>query len=406
MRRVLYWSSYGPNRTPPGTVGWREDGHAAPIASGVAAREDAISATSERARVARPGLGRPSASSRADATRIVCEGRGGYRRNAVAKRPVRVRSWVVRLGRLISIACVVWASSAPSTALADEKSDFEKARIAYVKKDYVEADARFRAMLDPKSGTLKTPALVDEAEFGWGAVKFVQGDKNAAHALWEKVIRDSMGQYQPDLLTYPTDVINDYLGERDRLKNALLQQQAQEAAQAAGQRRRDAEERARLLGRVKSLEKLASQETVVDRHSRLVALLPFGVGQFQNGKEGLGWFFLLTEGAALLTTAGFLVPYRYNIDQANAVWNDPTPVSLNYRTRLYNEYAAVAQNIRTADFITLGGLAALMIAGIVEAEVDYKPFFGHTRTRKLGGLWPSLSVLPGSGGFVGLGGTF
>ena len=308
----------------------------------------------------------------------------------------------MRLRRLISIACVVWASS----ALADERSDFEKARVAYIKKDYVEADARFRAMLDPKTGSVKTPALALEAEFGWGATKWAQDDKAAAHALWEKVIRESNGTYQADVLTYPADVINDFITEKTRLNNAIVEQLQADAERAAAQRKREAEERARLLARVKRLEALASEETVVTQNSRLIALLPFGVGQFQNRKTALGWFFLLTEEAALLTTVGLFVPYRYNVDQANAVWNDPTPLSLRYRTELYDQYAAVAQNLRTADLITLGALGVLAIVGIVQAEIDFKPSFTSTRPRQTATIWPNLSALPGSGAFVGLGGRF
>ncbi|HEY1955905.1 MAG TPA: hypothetical protein VGH28_09830 [Polyangiaceae bacterium] len=307
----------------------------------------------------------------------------------------------MRVRALIFVSCIVWASS----ALGDERSDFEKARIAYVKKDYVEADARFAAALDPKAGTLKTPALIDEAEFCWGAVKFAQGDKTAAHVHWEKVIRDTAGQYQPDLLSYPADVINDYINEKDRLNSAILQQQMAEAARAAAQRKRDAEERARLEARVKNLEKLASQETVVVQNSRLVALLPFGIGQFENRRTALGWFFLLTEGAAVLTTAALFIPYRYNIDQANSVLNDPTPMPLDQRIKTYDLYAAVAQNLRTADFITLGALGGLVIAGIVQAELDFKPRFSYTRKRTLA-VWPTVTPLAGSGGFVGLGGQF
>lgn len=298
--------------------------------------------------------------------------------------------------------CLLWASS----AFGSGASDFEKARIAYVKKDYVEADARFAAMLDPATGSVKTPPLLDEAEFGWGAVKFALGNKTAAHALWEKVIRDSMGQYQPDPLTYPTDVINDFIDEKARLNSVILQQQAQEAAAAAAQRKRDAEEKARLQARVKELEKLDSQEAVVQPHSRWIALLPFGVGQFQNGDTGLGWIFALTEGAAVLTSIALFIPYRYNVDQANTVWNDPTPVSLHYRTTLYDKYAAVAQNLRTADFITLGALGAVVIAGIVQAEIAFKPQVSYTRPRKVTRLWPSLTPAPGGGAFVGLGGRF
>lgn len=307
----------------------------------------------------------------------------------------------MRVRALILVGCLLWASS----ALADPNADFEKARIAYVKKDYVEANARFEAMLDPKTGTLKTPELIRQAEFGWGAVKLALGDKTGAHTLWEKVIRDTQGNYQPDPLTYPTDVINDFIQEKSDLAETIRQQIERAAAEAAAQRKRDAEERARLQARVKELEKLTAEETVVVENSRLLALLPFGIGQFANHDKALGWFFLFTEGAAVLTTVVLFFPYRYNVDQANAVFSDGS-LPPQYRIQLADQYAAVAQNVRTADFITLGALGALVVSGIVEAQIAYKPSFSYTRKRKAASLWPSLSPLPGAGAFVGVGGRF
>jgi len=301
--------------------------------------------------------------------------------------------------RALILAAVLWASS----AFADQNADFEKARVAYVKKDYVEADARFAAMLDPKTGTLTNPDLIQQAEFGWGAVKFALGDKVAAHGLWEKVIRQSTGQFQPDPLTYPTGVINDFIQEKADLAATIAKQISEAAAEAAAQRKRDAEERARLQARVKELEKLASEETVVTRNSRLVALLPFGIGQLQNGEKGLGFLLLGTESVAVLATVVLFFPYRYYVDQANAASN--MIGTARDRQTLHDEYAAIAQNIRTADLITLGALGAVAIAGIIEAEVAFKPAFTSTRTRKLA-VWPSLSPLPGNGAFVGLGGRF
>ncbi len=308
----------------------------------------------------------------------------------------------MRLRSLIFVACFAWAS----LALADERSDFEKARVAYLKKDYVEADARFRAMLDPTTGTVKTPDLVHEAQFCWGATLYAKKDYTGAHAIWERVIRDTKGQYQPDPLTYPTDVINDFIDEKTRLNTAILQQQAQEAAEAAAQRKRDAEERARLQARVKELEKLTQEETVETKNSRLVAMLPFGIGQFQNRSTGLGWFFLLTESAAVLTTVALFIPYRYNIDQYNAVLADPTPLPPSSRQDLANRYALVAQDVRTADLITIGVLGALMIGGIVEAQIDYKPSFEYKRPRKkAAAIWPSFAPMAG-GAQMGLQGRF
>jgi tetratricopeptide (TPR) repeat protein len=288
---------------------------------------------------------------------------------------------------------------------ADETSDFEKARIAYVKRDYVEAVARFEAMLDPQNGTLKTKDLITEAEFCFGAVRFAQGRKDDAHKLWEKVIRESNGQYQPDPLTYPSDVLNDFIDERTRMNDEIKRQQQNEQSVEAIRRKKEAEERAKLEARVRELEGLAGVETVVIQNSRWAALVPFGVGQFQNGSghTALGWVFLLTEGIGVASTFALIFPWLYNVDQFNAAVQGPG--SMQYRQNLANQYAAVADNIRTADFILLGAVGVLAITGIIEAELAFKPIVTFTRKRKLTSVWPSLAPLP-NGAALGLHGTF
>jgi len=296
-----------------------------------------------------------------------------------------------------------WLMWAPSS-FADEKSDFEKARIAYVKKDYVEASARFEAMLDPASGTLKTKDLIIEAEFCFGAVKFAQNKPEDAHKLWEKVIRDTVGQYEPDPLTYPTNVLYDFINQRTQIREEIDRQQQSAQAIEAARRKKEAEEKAKLVARVHELETLASEETVIVQHSRQTALLPFGIGQFQNGQNTLGWLFLLTEGIAIAGTCALFFPYRYNIDQQTAALTGPgTP---EYRQNLANQYAAVAQDIRTADFIVLGALGAIAITGIIQAQLAFKPTVTYTRKRKLSqSVWPSFAPLP-SGASFGLHGSF
>ncbi len=310
----------------------------------------------------------------------------------------------MRLRPLVLVACLAWAS----LALADERSDFEKARVAYLKKDYVEADARFRAMLDPTTGSVKTPELVHEAQFCWGATLFARQDVTGAHAIWERVIRDTNNQYRPDPLTYPAAVLNDFINFQSSLSKSIEQQQQQQAVEAAAQRERERKERERLEAHVKELERLTAEETVEVKSSRLVAMLPFGVGQFQNRNTGLGWFFLLTEGAAVLTTFALFIPYRYNVDQYNAVLSDNTVSwTEHYRRTLANQYALVAQDVRTADLITLGALGALMIGGILEAQIDYKPSFEYKHPRKkASSLWPSFAPVVGGGAQVGLQGRF
>ncbi len=308
---------------------------------------------------------------------------------------------------LALIATLAWAP----VCAADDKSDFEKGRIAYVKKDYIEANARFEAMLDPKNGTVRSPELVVEADMCWGAVKLAMNDKNAASALFEKVLRADP-QYQPDPLTYPNEVLYFFSDTKARLRAVLEQEAAARAAAEAKRRQEEAEEKARLRARVAQLEVLASQETVLVKNSRLTAFIPFGVGQFANGNNTLGWVFLLSEGAATLSTFVLLFPYRFNVDHANAALQ-MTQFSPQKRVALANDYAAVAEDIRTADFIILAGIGALALAGILEAQIDFVGERTFVRTRSLpppskpnGGktslrVWPSLAPLPGENGGIG-----
>lgn len=305
---------------------------------------------------------------------------------------------------LLALVALTWA---PLCA-ADEKSDFEKGRIAYVKKDYVEANARFEAMLDPKTGTVHSPELLVEADMCWGAVKLAMNDKDAAASLFEKVLRADP-QYQPDPLTYPNEVLYFFSDTKAKLRAVLEQEAAARAAADAKRRKEEAAEKARLKARVAELETLASEETVTTKNSRLKAMLPFGVGQFANGNNGLGWAFLLSEGALTLSTFVLFIPYRYNVDHANAAMQ-LTQYSQAYRVNLSNQYALTAQDIRTADFIILGGLGAIMLTGIIEAQVNFVAERSYTRPRKLPDpapakiglrIRPSLVPLPGEGGTIG-----
>jgi len=253
---------------------------------------------------------------------------------------------------------------------------------------------------------LKTPDLVHDAQFYWGAVKLAQGDPAGAHALWERVIRDTNGQYSPDPLTFRTEVLNDYGKLKENLHDTIQHQLEVQAAEGAAQRERERKERERLQARVKELERLTAEETVETKNSRFVAMLPFGVGQFQNHSTGLGVFFLVTQSLAVALTVGFFIDYRYNVDQYNSILSDPAPLTPHYRQLVANQYALIAQDLRTADLITIGVLGALVIGGIVEAQIDFKPSFETKRLRKKSSfILPSFAPTAG-GAQIGLQGRF
>jgi hypothetical protein len=149
--------------------------------------------------------------------------------------------------------------------------------------------------------------------------------------------------------------------------------------------------------RVAMLEKLASTEVVIERHSRWMALVPFGVGQFQNGQDTLGWTFLSTE--VLLSVGSFAGAAVMVYEQAQAndalARRDAPAVAAEYEQRA--QLAAIVGDLFGAGFFVTA------IGGIVHAELTFVPERAETRRREI----PPLSLAPIVGpGVLGLRGTF
>ena len=148
--------------------------------------------------------------------------------------------------------------------------------------------------------------------------------------------------------------------------------------------------------RVAMLEKLASTEVVTHDNSRLIALVPFGAGQFQNGQTGLAWTFLVSEGLlAIGSGVGAAVSY-YNIGQRNAANNQfgqgPNVTEYNHR----------AQTAAIVGDAMAGGFFLVALVGVLHAELTFVPEETTTRQRPL----PlSLAPVVGPTG-AGLVGTF
>jgi hypothetical protein len=93
--------------------------------------------------------------------------------------------------------------------------------------------------------------------------------------------------------------------------------------------------------------------------SRWIAALPFGAGQFQNGDVGLGVLFAVSEslfGIASIASVAYV---------GALVRTTPGRVSdvssLNQRLEIAT----------TVNRVTFGGFAALAVAGVLEAQVNF-----------------------------------
>jgi hypothetical protein len=286
------------------------------------------------------------------------------------------------------------ALGTPNAAFADAQSDLEKAHSAYVAHKYEEAETRLRALLDSKTGSLKEPDSIADARMYLGAVLVAEGKKDDASRVFEQLLLDKP-DYEPDPLRVSLDAIDLLLDAGSRLRDKLAALQAERVRKVQDERAKIEAERQKAAQHLAMLEKLASEELVVEKSSRWKALVPFGVGQFQNGQDTLGAAFLTVELAAALGSfigAGLTL---YNAGQANEAFKRQDPSDKAYQS--HAQLAALAGDIFAAGFFFSAAV------GVVHAEATFVPEHTEIRKRALSPI--SLSPIIGPSG-LGLAGSF
>jgi hypothetical protein len=245
--------------------------------------------------------------------------------------------------------------------------------------------------------------VVENARIYQAACLIGSGQTPLADESLRAAIRQNPQMKPPDSLVFPPPVIDRFLRVRETMFDVIRKaedervKRAQELA--AQQELRARRERARVVG----LERLAQEETLITPRSRWLALVPFGVGQFQNQDKPLGYFFLSSElvlAATMLTTLGVeshLVLATSEIDKPDA--SNQARID-DWKTALeYSSYAWLG----------------VSLIGIIEAQLSFRPEQRQVRKRSLPPeLRPETSFLrvvpsavPVAGGAVlGLSGRF
>jgi tetratricopeptide (TPR) repeat protein len=279
---------------------------------------------------------------------------------------------------LLLVACLMTTGS---LARADAVSDLEKAHNAYVAHKYDDAETRLRALLDPRAGTLKDADNIADARMYLGASLLAQGKRVDAEGVFEQLLRDKP-DYQPDSLRVTLQATDALIDERSRMREELAAIQAERVRQAQEQKAKVDAERQKAALRLETLQKLASEETVVQVNSRWLALVPFGVGQFQNRQTALGWTFLATESLLVAGSAIGQLVTIYNVNLMNGAIETGSSTAGAYHARAQD--ASLATDLFTA------GFALVAIAGIIQAEAAFVPARVEIRARPL----PPLSLAP------------
>jgi tetratricopeptide (TPR) repeat protein len=293
---------------------------------------------------------------------------------------------------LAALLSVLALALPPSNANADDATELERAKTSYDAGRYAEGVERFKQILSPQSPNgLHDPTIIQRARAYYAACLIALGRDEEANALLETIIRTEP-RYALDPVVFPGKVIDRFLDVKERLKGEL---------EKAGQERADAEravhakQEQELRAYIETLQQLASRESVVVRHSRWIAALPFGIGQFQNQKEGLGYAFLATEALLAVTSITAGVIHMQLVAQypkyARGTINFSDFESRRKTSRDVSVYSSIA-------------LAMVVLGGIVEAELNFVPEVHETRIRPIP-LAPVAIGIPG-GLVLGAKGSF
>jgi len=249
----------------------------------------------------------------------------------------------------------------------------------------------------------REPDVIESARIYHAACLIGSGQNQLADEPLRAAIRQNPQMKPPDSLVFPPPVIDRFLRVRETMFDVIRKAEDERVKRAQELARQQEERAQRERARVAGLERLAQEETVITPRSRWLALVPFGVGQFQNGDKQLGYVFLTSEillAATTLTTLGVethLVLATSQLDKS-----DPSN-----QTRIDNWYTALGYS----SYAWLG----VSLIGIVEAQISFLPEQRQVRKRDLPPeLRPKTSALrivphaePVPGGAVlGLSGRF
>ncbi len=262
---------------------------------------------------------------------------------------------------------LVAASTAP--VAADELSDFESARRAYDKQNYTKAARELESLVGGVVPRARNPVVRLEARKYLGATYLFLDKEKAAREQFRLLLEEDE-EYDIDPVAFPEAVVQTFQQVKTQVEIERARDKALDEKRREKERSDELEQLIKQQQRIASLEELARTETVERVNSRWIAALPFGAGQFQNQNRRLGIMFAVMESAFLAASVATFVGH-------NSLRNEmPTPEEVGRAER-------VERALRIGNWVSVGGLLSFYVAGLVEAQVRFRPIIRSTREREL-----------------------
>ncbi len=284
----------------------------------------------------------------------------------------------------IATLCACAAICTTTVVHADDLRDFERARRAYEDASYRRAASMFEALVGGEVPRIRNPALILESRKYLGASYLLLRRTEDAERQFGLLLQED-SSYRLDPVRFPKAVQETF----DRVRARVEREQKRAEAEAA--RREEAQRRAelrRLAQQNEQLRQEAQGQTTEHQNSRLVATIPFGVGQLQNQHRNLGLTLAIVQG---ILAAGSLATF----------WSHWIVRRRDVPEVDQDRFRRLARSLRISNQTITGTLAAIMLAGIIDAHVRFRPRVSKQRdsARGSGGVHVDHTIGVGPGAF-------
>jgi tetratricopeptide (TPR) repeat protein len=270
-------------------------------------------------------------------------------------------------------------------ARANDFEDFEAARSAYEAQDYARSAKLFEALAGGDTPALTNRSLVLESKKYLGASYLFMKKLKAAEQEFERLLRMDP-QYMLDPLGFPEEVQRLFARVKTRLDAEFKVSESERRREEERLRVSQSERESQLRARWARLSELAQTETVHQSRSRWLALMPFGIGQFQNGHLSLGAVLAVSEGSLLAVAMVSWVVHE-NLRGVNPVSTKRDEFNLTERVSRYTNQISMAL------------FGVLAITGVIDAQLRFRSSQEYERKRPLpADLYGGPEVSVGLGG--------
>jgi hypothetical protein len=237
----------------------------------------------------------------------------------------------------------------------------QSARRAFEYQDY----ALVERLLKPEAGKIESAAQRAEAFRLLGIALYYQNKSADSAGAFLKLLElepdEELDPFyiSPRAINFFEQVKKDAEEQlrpiRERKRAEAEERRRAAEAEAAARKKREQEEEAR---RLQALRPPILERRVVQREF-WVSLLPFGIGQMQNGDQSLGTALATSQIIAGATSAGSALLIEALRDRSTGKFTDSA--------------YPIATKLQVAKWIGAGVFYALWIGGAIHATVRYKP---------------------------------